>query len=161
MKSAATARPVARRRGIRCKVASVLGLVSACSERGLTTGCWRPVADRQVRIGFRRAVIMPRTVAESTIAHVRLLLASGVSHRQAAVIAGVGRSTVLSIASNPDFEAQREQREQRVQKSRAARAETCSLFSGPLERCPGCGGMVQMPCKGCAARDAIESSRKA
>ncbi|MGQ9576125.1 MAG: helix-turn-helix domain-containing protein [Thermoguttaceae bacterium] len=77
------------------------------------------------------------------VAEIRRLLAEGkLSQRQIARKTGVSRGTVNAIA--------RGKRQDRIR-----RHEPDGQFappSGPLRRCPGCGGMVQMPCLLCHVR---------
>ncbi|MEX0794608.1 MAG: hypothetical protein WD045_15840 [Pirellulaceae bacterium] len=37
--------------------------------------------------------------------------------------------------------------------------ETLGLFDGPIERCPGCGRRVHMPCMPCRIESAVETER--
>ena len=72
-----------------------------------------------------------------------LLAAGGLSQRQIARRMGVSRGSVGAIASGrrPDYA------------DRPAKTEDAwEQPSGPPERCPGCGGLVFMPCVLCAAR---------
>jgi len=37
--------------------------------------------------------------------------------------------------------------------------ESLGLFDGPIERCPGCGRRVHMPCMPCRIESAVETER--
>jgi len=77
------------------------------------------------------------------VAEIRRLLAEGESQRKIAAQIGVSRGTVGAIAlgRRPD----REDRRQTVPGDAA-------VPHGPPRRCPGCGGMVLMPCLLCRVR---------
>jgi len=84
------------------------------------------------------------------VAEIRGMLLEGkLSQRRIAERAGVSRGTVSAIAlgKRPD----REDRRQAVPGDFVPP-------SGPLRRCPGCGGMVQMPCLLCHVRRLKRSS---
>jgi len=70
----------------------------------------------------------------------RLLALGNLSQRRIARIVGISRATVNAIARGNYHD--RESRE-------AARLREQPVFEGPLARCPGCGGMVLMPCLAC------------
>jgi transcriptional regulator with XRE-family HTH domain len=72
----------------------------------------------------------------------RLLAEGNLSQRKIARLLRVSRATVSAIAAGrrPDYEAQL-----------AARASEFEPL-GPIERCPGCGGMVYTPCRLCLVR---------
>ncbi len=72
----------------------------------------------------------------------RLLAEGRLSHRKIALLVGISRATVGTIAAGrrPDYEARW-----------AARAAANEPL-GPLGRCPGCGGLVHMPCRLCRVR---------
>jgi hypothetical protein len=84
------------------------------------------------------------------VAAIRGLLVEGeLSQRKIAERVGVSRGTVAAIAlgRRPDYADRRQ--------------AGCGSFSpagefvppsGPAQRCPGCGGMVQMPCLVCRVR---------
>ena len=82
----------------------------------------------------------------------RLLDEDRLSQRKIARSVGVSRGTVAAIAAGkrPGYDAMH----------RARQSQTSLPPAGPLERCPGCGGMVFMPCLLCRI-EAIkaESSR--
>ncbi|MBI3838414.1 MAG: hypothetical protein HY288_10840 [Planctomycetia bacterium] len=80
----------------------------------------------------------------------RLLAEGKLSHRKIAQATGISRATVGAIASGrrPDYEAR--------QRARASANEPL----GPLGRCPGCGGLVYMPCRLCGARKAKEHEQE-
>lgn len=78
----------------------------------------------------------------------RLLAEDRLSQRGIARQLRISRGTVLAIAKGrrPDYEALRRRR----------RAD---LPQGPPVRCPGCGGLVQMPCLLCRVRAQKEHER--
>jgi hypothetical protein len=78
-------------------------------------------------------MIPPKIVAEVR----RLLAERKLSKRKIAELTGVGRNSVCAIASGRRMD-------------REPRAADEPL--GPPQRCPGCGGMVYMPCLLCSAR---------
>jgi transcriptional regulator with XRE-family HTH domain len=83
-------------------------------------------------------------IAPSVVQEIRRLLAEGkLSQRKIAKTTGISRGTVGAIAAGkrPDYESLR----------RAANDEFPEP-TGPPQRCPGCGGMVYMPCRLCRAR---------
>lgn len=83
-------------------------------------------------------------IAPAVVQEVRRLLAKGnLSQRKIAGLTGISRGTVGAIAAGkrPDHESL----------GRAAKDEFPEP-AGPLQRCPGCGGMVYMPCRLCHAR---------
>jgi hypothetical protein len=78
------------------------------------------------------------------IAAIRHMLVEGkLSQRKIAQQTGVSRGTVGAIAlgRRPDYEDRRQ-----------TTAGGFPSSSGPAQRCPGCGGMVQMPCLLCRVR---------
>jgi hypothetical protein len=84
-------------------------------------------------------------IAPALVAEIKRLLTTGrLSRRKISKQLSVSRGTVSSIANGtrPDYEARRREREQ----------EENLLPTGPLERCPGCGGMAYMPCQLCHVR---------
>ncbi len=85
-------------------------------------------------------MIAPNIVAEVR----RLLTESKFSHRQVARLTGVSRNTVGAIAAG-------RHRNDNLPK------EPCDDDSekpaGPPRRCPGCGGLVYMPCLLCRAKE--------
>jgi len=75
---------------------------------------------------------------------IRRLLAEGkASMRKIARMTGVSRGTVLAIAHG--------KRRDRVRRS-PEDGDLAMRPSGPLRRCPGCGGLVRMPCRLCRVR---------
>ena len=91
-------------------------------------------------------------IASSVVQEVRRLLAQGeFSQRKIARIAGISRGTVGAIAAG--------KRSDRVRLRRAVEDESREPV-GPLQRCPGCGGMVYMPCSLCRARALKAGSSK-
>ena len=70
----------------------------------------------------------------------RLLAEERLSHRQIARLTGVSRGTIgaISMGRRPNYEQLRRNR----------RPDPLAP-TGPPKRCPGCGGMVYMPCRLC------------
>ena len=92
-------------------------------------------------------------IAPSLVNQVKRLLAEGrYSQRKIARMTGISRGTVGAIASGrrPDYEA-------------IVRARQSELDepTGPPQRCPGCGGMVYMPCRLCRVRKLVAEARVA
>ena len=88
-------------------------------------------------------------LAPYLIAEVRRLLAEGkLSRRRIACTVGVSRGAVQDIAlrRRPGYDLQAEP------------AEDIEPTGPPL-RCPGCGGMVYLPCRLCEARRAARRGR--
>jgi transcriptional regulator with XRE-family HTH domain len=88
-------------------------------------------------------------IASETVAEVRRLLGEGKhSQREIARLMGISRGSISAIASGrrPDYESlgQAEQEEWQP--------------DGPPARCPGCGGMVYLPCLLCRVREAVVGS---
>ena len=73
----------------------------------------------------------------------RLLAENRLSQRKISLRLGISRGTVGAIArgTRTDRKAYRKQR-----------GHEFPALSGVAERCPGCGGMVQMPCLACRVR---------
>ena len=85
-------------------------------------------------------------IAPAVVEEIRSLLTKGkLSQRAIARVTQVSRGTVGAIATGrrPDYETLR----------RSRRDDTAPLPLGPRRRCPGCGGMVYMPCHACRIRD--------
>jgi len=84
-------------------------------------------------------MLAPGLVAEVR----RLLVERRLSQRKIARTTGVSRGTVNAIARGirPDYETRRGPWQGHFVPP-----------SGPLRRCPGCGGLVQMPCLVCYVR---------
>lgn len=83
------------------------------------------------------------------VAEVRRLLAEGkLSQRGIARRLGVSRGSVHAIA-----------RGKRPDRSAAEPLDEV-WWQGPPARCPGCGGMVFLPCRACAARKALSRQRR-
>ena len=73
----------------------------------------------------------------------RMLAAGKWSMRKVARMTGVSRGTVRVIANG-----KRRDRPRRLGED----GDPTLQPSGPLRRCPGCGGLVQMPCRLCRVR---------
>ena len=73
----------------------------------------------------------------------RLLEADQLSQRQIADRVGVSRGTVNAIAAG-----------------RGSHGDRVPRPSGPPRRCPGCGGLVQMPCVACGVRAILRRQRE-
>jgi hypothetical protein len=80
----------------------------------------------------------------------RLLAERKWSMRKIARMSGVSRGTVLAIAHG-----KRRDRPRRAPED----GDLLVRPSGPLRRCPGCGGLVQMPCRLCRVRAWTSSPR--
>lgn len=83
-------------------------------------------------------------IAAAVVDQIRGLLAEGgLSQRRIAQRVGVSRGTVNAVARGrrPDYEI-----------GRRPPGADFTPPSGPPKRCPGCGGMVQMPCLLCHVR---------
>ena len=90
-------------------------------------------------------------IASPVVDEIKRLLSDGeLSQRKIALRIGVSRGTVGSIAGGkrPDYEARRRLREDRF-----------IMPAGPPLRCPGCGGMAQMPCLACHVRTLANGKR--
>jgi transcriptional regulator with XRE-family HTH domain len=84
-------------------------------------------------------------IQHETVNEIRRLLAeTSLSKRKIARLSGVSRGTVLEIASGrrPDYDA-------------LLAGEDWEEPTGPAVRCPGCGGLVCMPCQLCRMRKLI------
>jgi hypothetical protein len=82
-------------------------------------------------------------LARTVVAEIQRLLEEGrMSQRAVAHRVGVSRGTVHAIAHG------------RRRDRRSGRESVSELtpLDGPVERCPGCGGKVQMPCLLCRLR---------
>ena len=71
----------------------------------------------------------------------RLLAMGNLSYRRIAALVGISRGTVGEIASGKYHD--------RLERERARYSKDEFRPLGPLERCPGCGGMVLLPCLLC------------
>ena len=83
-------------------------------------------------------------IALPVVDEIKRLLSDGeLSQRKIALRMGVSRGSVGSIAGGkrPDYETRHRIRE-----------ESFITPAGPPVRCPGCGGMAQMPCLACHLR---------
>ncbi len=91
-------------------------------------------------------------IAPSVVQEVRRLLAEGgFSHRKIAKITGISRGTVGAILSG---------RRRDHESSRPLEGDEFPQATGPLQRCPGCGAVVYMPCRLCRTRALKERSSK-
>lgn len=80
------------------------------------------------------------------VLHVERLLAQGdLSQRQIAQRAGVGRWSVAAIAE--------------MQLCRAGEENALESASHPT-RCPGCGGLVFLPCRLCHVRSLLDRNKR-
>ena len=70
----------------------------------------------------------------------RLLASKNFSQRKIAAVVGISRATVNAIA-----------RGKRDRRELGETGQDTLAPSGPLVRCPGCGGKVQLPCLTCRA----------
>jgi transcriptional regulator with XRE-family HTH domain len=83
-------------------------------------------------------------IAPSVVQEIRRLLTEGkLSQRKIARLTGISRGTVGAIAAGrrPDY-----------QPLRSAAEDEFAEPAGPPQRCPGCGGMVYLPCRLCRTR---------
>ena len=82
-------------------------------------------------------------IAAGVVEEIRNLLRAGeLSQRKIARRVGVSRGTVNAISrgKRPDYSTRRRS------------ADEPTFLAGPPRRCPGCGGMVRMPCLACRIR---------
>lgn len=92
-------------------------------------------------------------LAPEMVHEVRRLLAEGrLSQRRIARRLGISRNTVGAIAGGqrPDHDSLR----------RGGEEVPPAESSGPPQRCPGCGGLVYLPCRLCQVRSATARSTK-
>lgn len=90
-------------------------------------------------------------IAPGVVSEIRDLLAEGgLSQRTIAQRMGVSRGTVSAIARG---------KRPNSGPHRGAASEQFVPPGGPPRRCPGCGGMVQMPCLVCHVR-AVKQRRR-
>jgi DNA-binding XRE family transcriptional regulator len=90
-------------------------------------------------------------IAPSVVHEIKRLLAEGkYSQRRIARITGVSRGTVGAIASGkrPDYETRARDPELELEQP-----------TGPPRRCPGCGGLVYLPCRLCHVRKLVAEAR--
>ncbi len=87
-------------------------------------------------------------IAQHKVEQVRYLLSQGVSQRKIARIVGISRGTVVAIAHGKRRDA----------------PEPDELDGWPAHgeprRCPGCGGMVYLPCRLCHVRSLNSFQRR-
>ena len=89
-------------------------------------------------------------ISQAHAQEVQHLLDDGmISQRKIAKQVGLSRSTVASIASG-EWTAR--------QRLRTVKPEPFAQSTGPIERCPGCGGRVYMPCHLCRVRTYMAKS---
>ena len=85
-------------------------------------------------------------ITATVVEEIRRMLREGrLSQRKIASQIGVSRGTVNAIALG---------RRRRRRDARPGRGRGFIPPTGPLVRCPGCGGRVQMPCLLCYLRKA-------
>lgn len=92
-------------------------------------------------------------VSDDKVQAVQRMLSEGIhSYRTIARVVEVSRETVNSIASGnrPDYAARR--------RLRAMEMKSYEI-TGPVTRCPECGGMVEQPCRLCQVRGRQERQR--
>jgi hypothetical protein len=91
-------------------------------------------------------------IPPTMVAWIEQLLRQGMSQREVHRRTGVSRGTIGRIArgQRPDHQALRQRKQ----------TEELSLFVGPLQRCPGCGGLVEMPCRACHTRSLLARARR-
>ncbi len=92
--------------------------------------------------------MISRALAQETQ---RLLAEGTMSQRKIAKRVGLSRSTVASIASGQWMAKQQR---------RVTKTEPFVQPSGPIRRCPGCGGRVYMPCHLCRVRTYMARSQR-
>jgi len=87
-------------------------------------------------------------IPQHKVDEVRRLLAAGVSQRKTAKSVGVSRGTVVAIAQGRRRDAFESATDDGCQQASAA------------SRCPGCGGMVYLPCRLCHVRGLTSLQRR-
>jgi len=90
-------------------------------------------------------------IASSVVSEIKRLLAEGLhSQRKIARMTGVSRGTVGAIATGKrrDYDASPRDGQWDLEEP-----------TGPPRRCPGCGGLVYMPCRLCHVRRLVAESR--
>jgi transcriptional regulator with XRE-family HTH domain len=84
-------------------------------------------------------------IAPDLIAEIQRLLAEGkLSQRKIAKLTGVSRGTVGAVANG-----KRQVQERKVDNWEAG----LEPQPGPPQHCPGCGGLVYLPCRLCRTRE--------
>jgi len=92
---------------------------------------------------------MAAPISEALEQQIRNLLNnSSLSQRQIAKRLGLAKSTIGKIAKRKIIR----RKPQSLNTSRPGHKRFYDEPSGPPERCPGCGGLVFMPCQLCRAR---------
>lgn len=87
-------------------------------------------------------------LTEGQVERIKQLHAEGYAQRTISFHLHVARGTVANVIHGRP-----------VRQPAQLSVEDPPPFSGPLERCPGCGGMVQMPCLLCRVK-AYMATRK-
>ncbi len=84
----------------------------------------------------------------------RLLDANGLSQRAVARRVGLSRATVGAMAAG------RRPRDYSLRAGKAKPQEANSQeASGPVQRCPGCGRLIAMPCRACRVERLVASGQ--
>ena len=84
-------------------------------------------------------------IAPAKVKEIEDLIAEGrLSQRKIARLTGISRATIGAIAAGrrPDYD----------ERHRLRQLELAEEPLGPRQRCPGCGGVVYMPCRLCRVR---------
>ena len=76
----------------------------------------------------------------SVIRRIQHMLAAGHTQRAVHRTLSVSRGTISNVAAG---------RRSPTPLSRAVSLQDQDIESGPTERCPGCGRLIEMPCKAC------------
>jgi hypothetical protein len=76
------------------------------------------------------------TLDARTVDQIQQRLAFGETQRSIALATGVSRGSVATIANG-----------RRI--SQPGRPSGTNALRGPIERCPGCGRRIEMPCRAC------------
>ena len=90
-------------------------------------------------------------IAPSVVDEIKRLLAEGkFSQRRIARITSVSRGTVGAIASGKRRDCETRARDPGLEQEEP---------TGPPRRCPGCGGLVYLPCRLCHVRKLVGEAR--